>query len=221
VGPVLAELLLRAGLGEGPPAKAFLQPVLAGLDDPFRLNGVEAAVARLRLAITGRQSLVVLGDYDVDGVSSTALLVGMLRRFGLDPRFDGAHTGLARSLEALGRYDEARKECEEAIRVSAGVAGPIFGLAHLEATMGNEKEARRMLAELIEARKSRIVSAWGIGVLYASLGDIDEAFRWLEIAVDEQAPGIIMLRVHPRLDPIRKDPRYTALVRRLGLDAIP
>ncbi len=77
-----------------------------------------------------------------------------------------------------------------------------------------------MLAELIEARKTRVVSAWGIAVLYASLGDIDDAFNWLEIAIDEQAPGIIMLRVHPRLDPIRKDPRYPILVRRLGLDAV-
>jgi tetratricopeptide (TPR) repeat protein len=140
---------------------------------------------------------------------------------GLDPRFDGAHTGLARSLEALGRFDEARRECEEAIRVSAGVAGPEFGLAHLEATIGNVAEARRILNQLIAARSTRVVSAWGIAVLHASLGDIDEAFRWMEIAIDEQAPGIIMLRVHPRLDPIRSDPRYPALVQRLGLDALP
>ena len=137
---------------------------------------------------------------------------------GLDPRFDGAHTGLARSLEALGRFDEARRECEEAIRVAAGVAGPEFGLAHLEVTVGNIGEARRILHELIAARSTRVISAWGIAVLHASLGDIDEAFSWLEIAIDEKAPGIIMLRAHPRLDPIRNDPRYAPMVKRLGLD---
>ena len=140
---------------------------------------------------------------------------------GLDSRFDGAHTGLARSLEALGRFDEARRECEEAIRVAAGVAGPEFGLAHLECTMGNVGEARRILKELIAARSTRVVSAWGIGVLFVSLGDIDEAFRWLQIAIDEQSPGIIMLRVHPRLDSIRNDRRYGVMVKRLGLDALP
>jgi serine/threonine protein kinase/tetratricopeptide (TPR) repeat protein len=137
----------------------------------------------------------------------------------LDPRFDGAHTDLARSLEALGRFDEARAEYEEGRRLSGGVAGPSFGLAHLETASGNTAEARRILAELTEARSRRVVSAWGIAALHASLGDVDEAFRWLDIAIEERAAGMILLRVHPRLDPIRSDPRYGALVRRLGLES--
>ena len=136
----------------------------------------------------------------------------------LDPRFDGTHTGLARSLEALGRFDEARAEYEEGRRLSGGIAGPSFGLGHLEAASGNEQEARRILAELIATRAKRVVSAWGIAVLHASLGDIDEAFKWLETAIEERASGLLLLRVHPRLDPIRKDPRYLPLVRRLGLE---
>lgn len=86
VSRVLAELLLRNGIG---PAEAgvFLQPALAGLGDPFLLRNLDAAATRLRQAIAGRESIVVLGDYDVDGVSSTALLVSVLRRFGLDPSF--------------------------------------------------------------------------------------------------------------------------------------
>jgi eukaryotic-like serine/threonine-protein kinase len=137
----------------------------------------------------------------------------------LDPRFDGAHTDLARSLEALGLFDEARAEYEEGRRLSGGVAGPSFGLAHLEAASGNVAEARRMLAELIDARSRRVVSAWGIAALHASLGDADEAFRWFDIAIEERAAGMILLRVHPRLDPIRNDPRYGPLVRRLGLES--
>jgi eukaryotic-like serine/threonine-protein kinase len=135
----------------------------------------------------------------------------------LDPRFDGAHTDLARSLEALSRFDEARAEYEEGRRLSGGVAGPSFGLAHLEAASGNTAEARRILAELTAARSRRVVSAWGIAALHASLGDVDEAFRWLDTAIEERAAGMILLRVHPRLDPIRKDPRYDPLVKRAGL----
>jgi serine/threonine-protein kinase len=137
----------------------------------------------------------------------------------LDARFDGAHTGLARSLEALGRFDEARVECEEGRRLSGGVAGPSFGLGNLEAAAGNEQEARRILAELTAARSTRVISAWGIAVIHATLGDVDEAFRWLDIAVEERAPGLILLRVHPRLDPIRKDARYLPLVGQLGLES--
>lgn len=84
--------------------------------------------------------------------------------------------------------------------------------------MGNVQEARRILAELTGARSRRVVSAWGIAALHACLGDVDEAFRWLDIAVDERAPGLILLRVHPRLDPIRTDPRYGPLLRRVGLE---
>jgi tetratricopeptide (TPR) repeat protein len=135
----------------------------------------------------------------------------------IDPRFDGAHTDIARSLEALGQFDEARAEYEEGRRLAGGAASPSFGLAHLEAAAGNEQEARRILAELTAARETRVVSAWGIGAVHASLGDIDEAFRWLDIAVEEKASGLLLLRVHPRLDPIRKDPRYWPLVERVGL----
>ena len=66
---------------------AFLEPALAALEDPFLLRNLDAAVARVRQAIAANENVVVLGDYDVDGVSSTALLVSVLRRFGLQPRF--------------------------------------------------------------------------------------------------------------------------------------
>jgi len=147
-------------------------------------------------------------------------LVYYRKAIELDPRFDGAHTDLARSLEALGRFDEARREYEEGRKLSGGVAGPSFGLGHLAASSGNEAAARQILGELIEARSNRVVSAWGIAALHASLGDVDEAFRWLEVAVGERASGLIFLRVHPRLDSIRQDPRYQNLLRRVGLDVV-
>src|SRR4029079_10716259 len=109
------------------------------------------------------------------------------------------------------RYEEGR-------RLSGGAAGPSLGLAHLAVAMGNHDEARRMLAEFEAARSTQVVSAWGIAVLHADLGDIDEAFKWLELALEEHSGGLIVLRVHPRLDSIRSDPRYLPLVKRLGLD---
>ncbi|HLP08107.1 MAG TPA: single-stranded-DNA-specific exonuclease RecJ [Opitutaceae bacterium] len=87
ISQVLAELLVRAGWADPDEARRFLQPRLAELEDPFRIVGIDQAVTRLRRAIALRESLVILGDYDVDGVSSTAFLVAILRQFGLDPRF--------------------------------------------------------------------------------------------------------------------------------------
>ena len=87
VSPVLASLLLRQGVADGGGATRFLRPALAELGDPFLLANLEAAAVRLRTAIAGREEVVVLGDYDVDGVTSTALIVSVLRHFGLQPRF--------------------------------------------------------------------------------------------------------------------------------------
>ena len=109
VDPVLAELLLRNGL-QGEAAREFLQPALAGLRDPFLLPNLEAAATRLRQAIARREAVTVLGDYDVDGVSSTALLVSVLRRFGLQPHFvvpRRSEDGYGLSRSAIDRALEA------------------------------------------------------------------------------------------------------------------
>ncbi|HVW20470.1 MAG TPA: single-stranded-DNA-specific exonuclease RecJ [Opitutaceae bacterium] len=87
IKPVLAELLLRAGVRESAAAALFLDPALSALGDPFLLPNLEPVAARLHRAIAAKEDVVVLGDYDVDGVTSTALLVGVLRHFGLNPRF--------------------------------------------------------------------------------------------------------------------------------------
>ncbi|MBI3887143.1 MAG: single-stranded-DNA-specific exonuclease RecJ [Opitutae bacterium] len=86
-GPVVAELLFRHGLVEPEAAARFLQPTLATLGDPFLLANLDAAVARLLRAPATNASVVLLGDYDVDGVSSTAFLAAILRRLGLSPRY--------------------------------------------------------------------------------------------------------------------------------------
>ena len=112
VSPVLAELLLSRELGDEEAVRRFLKPTLSELGDPFLLANLKSAAERLGVAIAAREEIAVLGDYDVDGVSSTSLLVSLLRRFGLNPRFvvprrmeDGY--GLSRS--AIDRAMEDQK----------------------------------------------------------------------------------------------------------------
>jgi single-stranded-DNA-specific exonuclease len=110
VGPVVAELLIRGGHADPADALEFLRPELSRLEDPFLLGNIAPAVARIRSAILARERIVVLGDYDVDGVSSTAFLVSVLRRFGLDPRFvvpRRAEDGYGLSRSAIDRALEA------------------------------------------------------------------------------------------------------------------
>ncbi len=112
VSRVLAELLVRTGVREAADAALFLQPTLGSINDPFLLRNLEAGAARLCRALANREEIVVLGDYDVDGVSSTALLVTVLRRFGSNPRFvvpRRAEDGYGLSRSAIDRALEGGK----------------------------------------------------------------------------------------------------------------
>lgn len=111
VSDVLAELLLRVPVGSADEAREFLDPRLASLRDPFCLTGLAAAVERLSRAIDRGETVTVFGDYDVDGVTATALLVSILRRFGLRPHFvvpRRLEEGYGLSRDAIERALEGR-----------------------------------------------------------------------------------------------------------------
>ncbi len=78
----LAAILINRGINNVEQAAVFLTPSLYDLPDPFLLAGMEKAVARLALAFRRKEKIVVFGDYDMDGISATAILVDYLRRAG-------------------------------------------------------------------------------------------------------------------------------------------
>ena len=65
---------------------------------------------------------------------------------------------------------------------------------------------------------TRHVSAYHTAVVYIALGDVDEGIRWLERAYAERSPWIGYMRVDPRLDPLRSDSRFDALLRQARLN---
>src|SRR5664280_442618 len=82
ISPLLAQCLLNRGFSEPSAIQQFLQPRLKNLADPFLLPNMAAAVKRLLRAREQNELLVIFGDYDVDGVTSTALLLEVLRTLG-------------------------------------------------------------------------------------------------------------------------------------------
>lgn len=86
IPPAVAEILVRRGYVEPGAVKAFLRPHLGQLHPPARMLGMTAAAGRLREAVERGEPILVYGDYDVDGITSTALLVRVLR--GLGARVD-------------------------------------------------------------------------------------------------------------------------------------
>jgi single-stranded-DNA-specific exonuclease len=80
----LATLMARRGVEDGQAAERFLNPTPDQLHDPFLLAGMEAAVARLLAARERGEAIAIVGDYDVDGVTATALLLAVLGACGLE-----------------------------------------------------------------------------------------------------------------------------------------
>src|ERR1700737_95130 len=81
----IARLLFRKGFGTADEVQAFLRPRLKSLGDPFLLPNMEAAVTCVLAALDRHERIVLFGDYDVDGVTSLALLAEMLRAYGAAP----------------------------------------------------------------------------------------------------------------------------------------
>lgn len=101
--PVAARVLAVRGLRTPEEAERFLSPALSDLPDPFLMKGMDGAVERLLRALATRERVVVYGDYDVDGVTSTTMLVGFLRGLGADVGYYVPH----RLVEGYGLNPQA------------------------------------------------------------------------------------------------------------------
>src|SRR6266849_8453270 len=83
LSPLLCQVLINRGMTDAAAARTFLTPSLHDLHDPYRMHGMEPAVQRLVTAIRQGERIAVYGDYDVDGVTATALLVTFFGELGL------------------------------------------------------------------------------------------------------------------------------------------
>ena len=82
---------------------------------------------------------------------------------------------------------------------------------------GNKVEAQKVLVELKDLSQRRYVSPYGIAMIYVGLGDKEQAFQWLERANDERNTELTLLKVDPRLNPLRDDPRFKDLLKRMNM----
>jgi TolB-like protein/Tfp pilus assembly protein PilF len=139
----------------------------------------------------------------------------------LDANFPPPHALLGSAYEQKGMFEEAIAAFQRAITVTPqrGIARAqaIAGLAHTYATSGRKTEARKILAELQTLSEHSYVPATDMALVYAGLGDKDKAFAWLDKAYAEHSFALSNLKVEPRFDLLRSDPRFADLLRRIGL----
>ena len=133
----------------------------------------------------------------------------------LDPNHFGGPLNLGVVYEAKGMHDEAIKQFEKAIAIGGRTSGVLALLAHAYATSGRQAEAQKILAELNEVSKQAYVSSYDLAILYVGLGDKDRALEQLNKSYEDRAGFIIYLNVEPLFDPLRADPRFSELVRKM------
>jgi TolB-like protein/Flp pilus assembly protein TadD len=136
----------------------------------------------------------------------------------LDAAYVPAQRILGWALEELGKYEKAISAHMRAAALSEDHPGFRGQLGRAYALAGRAEEARSELRSLIELSYKQPVSSLDIAVVHIALDEPDEAFNRLVQACDEHAEHVPYFNVNPRLDPLRDDPRFRQLLRRLGFE---
>jgi TolB-like protein/DNA-binding winged helix-turn-helix (wHTH) protein/Flp pilus assembly protein TadD len=133
----------------------------------------------------------------------------------MDANFALAHDQLGVAYLQKHMNDEAMAELEKAVQLSGGSPTCIANLARAYVASGKRSEALKLLTSLKNRSSPDYSDASEIATIYASLGDTDEAMNWLERGYEERFnPGVLL---RPGFDPLRSDPRFEYLERRIGI----
>ena len=140
-----------------------------------------------------------------------------LKVLEMDPAFPLAYLQLGMARAAKGTNDEAIVDLRRFSALTSGstLALALLGFAH--ARVGDRAEAVRRLEALRAAAERRYVPSYQFAAVHIGLGDHDQAFVWLDKAYEERADALVTLKVEPVFDPLRGDPRFSDLLRRVGL----
>jgi len=195
---VVAQLLICRGIDDPATARVFLEPKLTALRDPEELPGCTAAAERLHAAIAARRPICIYGDYDVDGMTGTAILYRCLRLLGSEVSYYVPH----RIDEGYGLNSDAIRSISEKgaaviVTVDCGIASTAE--ARLTRELGLElivTDHHQPGAELPDAAAIVHPSLPGQGYPFAGLSGAGVALK-LAWALCQQASGA--KRVQPRL----------------------
>ena len=201
------------------------------------LNPSDATAHRfygLALAFTGRldegvmeakrglelDPLSLTGNFDVGEVFYYARqydqAIEQLRKtLEMDPSYIPAHYFLGLAYVRKSMYKEATAEHEKTLAASPGNIFILSGLGSAYAVMGRRADAQKVLDRLNDLSKQKYVSASYRARIYANFGKKDRAFEWLEMAYEDHS--MFSTKVEPMYDPLRSDPRFTDLLRRMNL----
>lgn len=135
----------------------------------------------------------------------------------LDPSYYHFYTGLGRAYAQQGMLEKALDFFLKGKELSGDLPYITGVIAHCHAMMGRFSQAEKLLGELLLLAQERYIPSSTLALVYSGLNKMDEAFRWLERAFAERESSLVYLNVYPTYDILRQDPRFHALVGRMGL----
>jgi tetratricopeptide (TPR) repeat protein len=172
------------------------------------------ALALDPLSLPAHNSLgSVLIQMGRDAEAATALTAAL----ELEPDYADAHGWLGLAYLRVGRRDEGLTELEAAARLSHNQVRMVARLAHAYGLAGRHADGQRLVQTLVDRSGSEYVSPIWLAHAYAGLGQSDRAFAYLEDAYRQRTPILMRLKSGPMLDPLKADPRFADLTRRLNL----
>ena len=142
----------------------------------------------------------------------------MQKTIELDPNYVSVHDALGMVYVQKSMYKEGIAEIEKALAISPDNPGPLSRLGNAYAVSGRRTEAQNVLGRLKQLSKQKYVSSALFAFVYAGLGEKDQAFESLQKAYDDRSIGsLTSVNVSPVWDPLRSDPRFADLLRRMNL----
>jgi tetratricopeptide (TPR) repeat protein len=137
----------------------------------------------------------------------------------LDPNSSGAYDCMGTSYLAKGMYEEALAASQKAVSLSNSDPARLVGLGRAYALADRKSEALRVLEQLQQKSRRGYLPPYFLATIYAALGEKDKAFASLDSAVAERDIFLAWVNVDSAADPLRSDPRFQELLRRIGLSA--
>jgi serine/threonine protein kinase/Tfp pilus assembly protein PilF len=137
--------------------------------------------------------------------------------FEIDQNFPLGHTALGLLYFLKGKSSEAIKEMKRAIELSDSSLEFIANLGYIYGFSGQRQEAEKILRKFLQLEKQQYVSPYLIGELCLGIGEKDQAFLWFNLAAMEDYFTMERMKTDPIFDPIRGDPRFAELLKKVGL----
>ncbi|MFL6212054.1 MAG: tetratricopeptide repeat protein [Pyrinomonadaceae bacterium] len=158
------------------------------------------------------------GQFLLHAGQTDEALARLQKTFDLEPNFWLAHLFAASAYIEKGMYAEAVAEARQARELSGVSTHPIAFEGYALAKSDKRAEAKRLLAKLLKLSTERYVSPSNIALIYNGLGERDEALAWLERGFEQREPKMVFLKVEPKWNNLRSEPRFIDLMKRMRLE---